>query len=139
MFDFDNLKEKKIDRLANPGPLICVENAKTPISEWKITNWHYIGRPMKNSVLYGHGSDLANPYRLEKGQEKGSTLELYSNWLHERYKEKTSSQYNELLQILSYSLELSGIALVCWCTPLPCHGHVIVRAIHYMYKQGIRP
>lgn len=123
---------RRVHREAHPGPLIVVENAKTPLSKRKILDWHYIGRPMRGSPLY-RGSDLGNPF---KDGTRTEVIEQYHQWLIKKVREKDNPQYRELQQVLEYSLSLNGISLICWCAPLPCHGDVVVKAIKYLYANA---
>lgn len=148
MIDFKKLAEeserKRREREANPGPLISVENAKTELRHRKIHTWHYVGRAMPLSPLY-HGSSLGNPFRpgADGDGDLLTVLLKYKNWLWERMQESGSSQLRELEQILSYSLEPEGIALLCWCTTRApgeraarpvCHAEIIRDAVAWLYK-----
>lgn len=140
--DWDKMSREMDEyRKPNERPVIEVTSAKIPISEREITEWHYIGRQMRGSVLYT-GSALANPYRRGSGEPQGATIERYKRWLWEQMQER-STVYQELLQIMGYSLEGDGIALVCWCKHLgpdtPCHGDVVKAAVEWLWEQGVRP
>lgn len=63
----------------------------------------YIGRPSK----------WGNPYVIGPNGTREQVVALYREWI------KTS----ELLYELD---ELRGKVLGCWCTPLACHGDVLV-------------
>ena len=73
----------------------------------------YIGR----SVVYVKGANSSkwrNPFSVKKfGREK--CLELYEEHVRKNL-------YSELE-------ELKGKTLVCWCTNLPCHGHVLMKLL----------
>jgi hypothetical protein len=133
MISFDKARERrkaKIEaREKNPGPLIYVVNCRHPISKWPTPNWHYVGRNMTGNPLY-MGSSLGNT--------QGS-LNAYKQWLWQKIQDKDSSQYQELLRILGYSLKLDGISLGCWCAPRRCHGDIVKAAVEWMWNQGVRP
>lgn len=72
----------------------------------------YIGRA-------GHGKDgyFGNPFRLDKGDDRGAVLERYAAWMGERL--RTDSEFRRRV------LELRGKRLGCFCKPLACHGDVL--------------
>jgi hypothetical protein len=41
--------------------------------------------------------------------------------------------------VLKLSLRPQGVALACWCAPLPCHGQVIREFVLALYDRGWRP
>lgn len=153
--NFADLAEKNREiaawREAHPGPLVWVTSVRpgrmfndytdsapkdvpfTPHS------WHYIGREMRGSALYRE-STLANPFRPEGTslRARQACIAQYAQWLGERFMPGTA-QWRELAQIFTYACTERGIALGCWCAPLPCHGDVVVEAITKMYAAGWRP
>jgi hypothetical protein len=75
----------------------------------------YIGRA-------GHGlaGTFGNPFRLEPGSERGSTLDRYQAWLDARL--ETDARFAALVG------GLKGRTLVCFCKPLRCHGDHLAAA-----------
>ena len=67
----------------------------------------YIGRPSK----------WGNPYMMGRDGTREEVIEKYRVWLFT----------NEGL--LADLHELKGKRLGCWCSPLPCHGDVLLAAI----------
>ena len=65
----------------------------------------YIGRPSK----------WGNPFVIGKDGTRAEGIAKYEAWLRTR---------PELIAALP---ELHGKVLGCWCSPLPCHGDVLVR------------
>ena len=65
----------------------------------------YIGRPSK----------WGNPFVIGKDGTRDHVIAKYEAWLRTR---------PELTAALP---ELHGKVLGCWCSPLPCHGDVLVR------------
>jgi len=132
MISFDKLREKrqaKVEaRKKNPGPLIYVVNCRDPIAKWPTPTWHYVGRNM-HDINY-RGSALGNTQ---------GDLHAYKQWLWRQMQDEDSTEYQELVRILGYSLKLDGISLGCWCAPRPCHGNIIKAAVEWMWDQGIRP
>lgn len=66
----------------------------------------YIGRPTK----------WGNPFLLGKDGSREEVIEKYVLWL------KTQPGL-----VADARKELAGKHLVCWCAPLACHGHVLVK------------
>jgi len=64
----------------------------------------YIGRP----------SQWGNPFVIGKHGSRKDVIEKYRRWLLKQ---------PELLAKLP---ELKGKVLGCWCSPLPCHGQVLI-------------
>jgi len=77
----------------------------------------------KDYVYIGRGSKWGNPYRLVKGADRGATLTLYKRHL---WRSKLMDDLHEL----------RGKKLVCFCSPEPCHGDVLVAAL--AWQDGVR-
>jgi len=141
MIDFEKLSEEHAARVAarrsDPKPLLAVVSCKTPMAQWPISSWHYIGRSMGHSPVY-RGSALANVFH-QKDYGREQAIELYRSWLLEKVRAEDREVMRELDEILAYSLALDGLALGCWCKPLACHGDVIVRCVNWLWSQGRRP
>ena len=78
----------------------------------------YIGRNL-NKYVVGSKPDSdkwGNPYSLFK-YSRAESLEKY-----EAYARK---------HLWDQLHELAGKTLACWCHPLPCHGHVLIK----LYKE----
>lgn len=71
----------------------------------------YIGRPSK----------WGNPFTIGKDGTRKEVIAKYRTWI--------LSQPN-LLKVLE---ELRNKTLGCWCSPLPCHGDVLIELLHYGY------
>lgn len=73
----------------------------------------YIGRPTKWGNPYTHltGGTLAQ-HQVGSREE---AVEAYRHWL-ERTVDVDPTYFDELLD---------ATALVCWCAPASCHGHII--------------
>jgi hypothetical protein len=74
----------------------------------------YIGRPSK----------WGNPYVIGKDGTREEVIAKYEEWLLK----------NEAL--LADLDELRGYDLLCWCTPLPCHGDVLIKLLERGGKRG---
>jgi hypothetical protein len=60
-------------------------------------------------------SKWANPFRPKLPADHEEAVAAYERWLQSQ---------RHLMDALH---ELSGRELICWCTPLPCHGDVLLR------------
>lgn len=78
----------------------------------------YIGRPHRK----WRGSKWGNPFIIGKDGNRKEVIEKYERWIRRQ---------PQLLEALP---ELIGLRLGCWCSPEPCHGHVLVRL---MQERGI--
>jgi hypothetical protein len=75
----------------------------------------YIGRP--NGRWRLKGSKWACPYVPGRDGDRDAVLARYEAHVRGR---------PDLMAALP---ELRGKTLACWCTPLPCHGDVLVRLL----------
>ena len=66
----------------------------------------YIGRPTK----------WGNPFVIGKDGTREEVVEKYELWLKDN-----TELVNEAKK------ELKGKTLACWCSPLACHGDVLIR------------
>lgn len=73
----------------------------------------YIGRPSK----------WGNPYPLSDEGEREEVVELYRRYLWRCIKEGSITR--------SEMVELVGKTLGCWCTPKPCHGDILCKAVQW--------
>ena len=78
----------------------------------------YIGRA-------GRGQDgyFGNPFILQVGESRGSSLDKYRVYFHERL--TTDSEFRKRI------LELKGKTLGCFCKPYPCHGDIIAEYLNF--------
>lgn len=72
----------------------------------------YIGRAGKGQDGY-----FGNPFRLERNEDRGSTLEKYRKYFYEKL--ENDEEFKERI------LSLKGLTLGCFCKLGPCHGDVI--------------
>lgn len=80
---------------------------------WKSNpEYVYIGRAGKGELGY-----YGNPFKLVAGEPKGSTLELFKQWVIGRM--AIDEEYRRRV------IELKGKTLVCFCSPSPCHGDIL--------------
>jgi hypothetical protein len=67
----------------------------------------YIGRPSK----------WGNPFEIGKDGNREEVIRKYKEWI------KTQ------IHLLSSLNELKYKTLGCWCSPLPCHGDILVKLV----------
>lgn len=82
--------------------------------------WLYVGR--RNQTYGLEASPLANPFTNNPrahARVVADPMEAYRQWLWARMKDGDQRVLRELERIDPET------ALVCWCDPRPCHGHVI--------------
>lgn len=77
----------------------------------------YIGRA-------GRGQDgyFGNPFPLQPGAQRGSTLEKYKTWFLNRI--ATDAEFKQRV------LALKGKKLGCFCHPNACHGDIIAEYVN---------
>lgn len=99
-----------------------------------VLNYKYnkLGKQAGYNIMRGY-SALANPYKVKPWgpYERGETLDLYKDWLYNKYyQEKDSEIIREINLLLNKYIKEKEIKLVCACTPAPCHGDVISKLIY---------
>lgn len=72
----------------------------------------YIGRAGK-----GQNGYFGNPFVLQPGEDRGSTLKKYEEYFYNRL--SNDSEFKRRIH------ELKGKTLGCFCKPHACHGDVI--------------
>lgn len=82
------------------------------------------------------GSVLGNPFKRQKGQAPGSTLDNYRAWLRTEYGK--GGAVRQELERLADLAEQGNLVLGCWCKPAPCHGDVIKEAVEGILRQRER-
>lgn len=73
-------------------------------------------------VYIGRGSIWGNPYKIDKNNTREDVIKKYKDYL---YKNK---------YLLAKLPELKGKNLVCFCSPLPCHGDVILECFNENFE-----
>lgn len=79
----------------------------------------------KYDVYIGRPSKWGNPFVIGKNGSRQEVIEKYEAYLY------SSGLVNDVH-------ELSGLVLGCWCSPLPCHGDVLVRMASLWEKNDVR-
>jgi hypothetical protein len=73
-----------------------------------------------DAVYVGRPSKWGNPFKIGKDGTREEVIEKYSFWV------KCNRDPLEFR-------ELRGKDLVCWCSPLPCHGDVLLEIANKEY------
>ncbi len=71
-------------------------------------------------VYIGRGSPWGNRYVIGVHGTRAECIDQYEEWIRTQP------------ALLARLPELKGKVLGCHCSPLPCHGHVLVRLIEEM-------
>lgn len=68
-------------------------------------------------VLISRPSKWGNPFVIGKDGTRKEVIQKYEEYLRNNQ------------ELMNQILELDGKVLGCWCSPLPCHGDVILKII----------
>ena len=79
----------------------------------RVLNKRRHGTP-DSAVYVGRPSKRGNPFEIGKHGNRAQVISRYERWLRGN---------SALMAALS---ELRGKDLVCWCSPAPCHGDVLL-------------
>ena len=97
-----------------------------------------------NELYIGRGSVLGNPYthlplqRTQAQVQVSSRVEAvkqYEKWLKEKIEQKDEKIIEQLNDIIE-RLKIGNVNLMCYCSPLLCHGDVIAKIVKQKIKQG---
>lgn len=118
-------KQKTSETNNFPEQLATKQNLKTTVA-----NFYHLGQKLpENSVYIGRSnaknnldkSLYANPFKVETPEQRGSTIEAYTEYFWNNVVDGTFSKDG--------LRELTGKQLVCYCKPLACHGDVVKDAV----------
>ena len=88
-----------------------------------------------DAVYIGRPSPLGNPFVLGRDGDRAAVIASYRHWLWKQVQAGQQGQDNAAykeLQRLAQLLQQQGVlTLVCWCSPLPCHGDVLAAALRW--------
>lgn len=112
-------------------------------------NRHYIGR--FNAKRRLAQSALANPFHIGKDGDREMVVEKYRRWLWSQviagvrgeYQIKaglhgeSNAAYSELTMLAKRVMRGEVLELACYCSPLACHGDVIIRAINWLIEENL--
>lgn len=102
-------------------------------------------------------SVLGNPFAMEKEKEREKVIAAYRKWLWQVLKTPDNETANpvslleeyelsiaenwknplagEVRKELNRILDLGDVRLLCWCSPLPCHGDMVKKCLEWMGLQ----
>lgn len=87
----------------------------------------YIGR-----ATHGRpASPLANPYKVAAHGRDGA-IRAYRQWLWAHMHDGDQTVMSELLRLLRLACRPTGVTLLCWCKPKPCHGDIVKGALEWL-------
>ncbi len=94
-------------------------------------SWMYVGRRAYYRRRHMKPSPLANPFRVQASQPRGSCVAQYRHWLWQQIQ---IAGTNPVLGVLcSLAAWEDDLRLYCWCQqPGPCHAHVIIAAVAWL-------
>ncbi len=94
----------------------------------------YIGRVCYNRPR----SPLNNPFRAKARSEEEHRVVVrkYRRWLWQRIEVRDPEILTELNRLRKLA-EAGDLALICWCSPLPCHGDIVKACIEWMIEKDI--
>lgn len=84
----------------------------------------YIGRP----------SMFGNPFIEGKDGTREECVAKYKPYFNKRYVEDKA--FRAAVHALAAQALAAELILICWCDPLPCHGHIIRNFIQYYNEMG---
>jgi len=101
------------DRAANPAPAI-VDITSTHTCR-VLNKSKFTGRLPADAVYIGRGSKWGNPFKVGADGNRDQVIAKHEQWL---------AHQNQLLRSID---ELKDRDLICYCAPLACHGHVLLK------------
>jgi hypothetical protein len=79
------------------------------------------------AIYIGRGSIWGNPFPMSKEVSREECLSRYKVWVKDQI-----LQGNYTLEQLA---SLYNMDLVCYCSPKPCHGHVLEKLANWAYHK----
>ncbi|HQT85715.1 MULTISPECIES: DUF4326 domain-containing protein [Acidiphilium] len=87
-----------------------------PIRTYRVLNKSNYARQLPADAVYiGRGSKWGNPFVIGRDGTREEVTAKHEYWL---------SRQNDLLRTID---ELKGRDLVCYCSPLACHGQILLK------------
>lgn len=101
------------------------------MNEIKVLNKKHNPPEDDRTIYVGRPSILGNPFTIEGKQTRTSVLKNYERWLDWKIQNSDPTVCGELERIAELVMDNTDkpVNLVCWCSPLPCHGDVLKRVI----------
>jgi hypothetical protein len=92
-----------------------LSNGTVATDNARVLNKKTLRSPVPGSVYIGRPSIWGNPFVIGKDGTRAEVIAKYELWI---------KQQPDLMAKISH---LKGKSLICWCSPLECHGNVLVR------------
>jgi hypothetical protein len=89
----------------------------------------YIGRP----------SAFGNPFVLGKHGDRAGVIAGFKEWMLQSDAPAAAKARIECGRLAKRLLEGERIALMCWCSPQPCHGDIIRERVLQIYERAQEP
>ncbi len=105
---------------ANDGPYPAIAMPRV-LSKRKLV------RHLHGSRYIGRQSPLGNRFEIGRDENRWQVVEQYIDDLV------------RILDLLARIRPLQGQDLICWCDPLPCHGHPVLRLANWPLIGSERP
>lgn len=82
-------------------------------------------------------SGFGNPFIINKDGNREKVIKEYAEWLREWVEDEEELTIDGVSNkwIIEHLYLLKGKTLGCWCTPLPCHGDVIIEYLEGLDEQ----
>ena len=77
----------------------------------------------------GRGTDLGNPFKVEKGRTRRQAIEQFRKWALNTVADENHPFTKALVDVKRRHDAGENIKLVCSCKPDACHGDIIVELI----------
>ncbi|RPA82174.1 hypothetical protein BJ508DRAFT_414241 [Ascobolus immersus RN42] len=91
--------------------------------------------PHETVIYIGRPSPLGNPFPLHQEAQRAEVVEKYDAYLKKAYGENAALR-EELHRIAGKVKAGESVAVQCWCSPLKCHGDVVVKAVEWIVREG---
>ena len=85
----------------------------------KLINYRTYNLDHSKVIPIDRRSIFGNPFKIDEYNTREDVVSAYEEWFYEQITH--SSKFQDEVD------KLKGKTLGCWCTPLPCHGDVIIK------------
>ena len=100
----------------------------------EIINKHTCRR--RHGIWIDRRTVLGNPFHITATCTREQSVEAYQQWLRRQW--KAGGRVKEaLVQLAQQYKRERELTLLCWCTPLACHGDVLADAITALIRQHL--
>lgn len=115
---------KKHKDLIEAATKTAIANKQTKLINYRIYNLD------KSKIIpIDRRSIFGNPFKIGENNTRKGVIEKYKIWFYNKI--KTDKNFKTCVN------NLKGKTLGCWCTPLPCHGDVIIEYLNGLKTEGL--